>query len=148
VIRIPVKQRRAAVSPVIATVILVAVAIVIAIAVAFWATGLVGVFTRFEKLEVTSAFATSPSGGASTVSLSLKSSGTIPATVDSVVVNGAPCDVQDRTLNPGDNTDTLPVNIGAGGCELPAGSVVSGITVEMAVHTAAGKLYPSAVLIP
>jgi len=147
VIRIPVKQRRAAVSPVIATVILVAVAIVIAIAVAFWATGLVGVFTRFEKLEVTSAFATSPSGGASTVSLSLKSSGTIPATVDSVVVNGAPCDVQDRTLNPGD-TDTLTVDIGAGGCELPAGSVVSGITVEMAVHTAAGKLYPSAVLIP
>ncbi|RLG80884.1 MAG: DUF4352 domain-containing protein, partial [Thermoprotei archaeon] len=39
-----------AISPVIATVIIVAVAITIAIAVAFWMTGIVGAMTRFEKL--------------------------------------------------------------------------------------------------
>jgi len=44
------------ISPVVATVILVAIAIVIAIAVAFWATGLVGIFTRFEKIEMFSFF--------------------------------------------------------------------------------------------
>ena len=42
-------RSRSGISPVVATVILVAIAIVIAIAVAFWATGLVGIFTRFEN---------------------------------------------------------------------------------------------------
>lgn len=41
----------------LATVILVAVAIIIAIAVAFWASGPVGVFTRYEKIELTSVYA-------------------------------------------------------------------------------------------
>ncbi|MEM2038847.1 MAG: archaellin/type IV pilin N-terminal domain-containing protein, partial [Nitrososphaerota archaeon] len=49
-------RRRAGISPVVATVILVAVAIVIAIAVAFWASGLVGIFTRFEKIEIQTAY--------------------------------------------------------------------------------------------
>ena len=51
-------RKNSGISPVVATVILVAVAIVIAIAVAFWASGLVGVFTRFEKLEIVSAVMT------------------------------------------------------------------------------------------
>ena len=38
-----------AISPVIATVIIVSVAIAIAVAVAFWMTGLAGAFTKFEK---------------------------------------------------------------------------------------------------
>jgi len=49
-------RKNSGISPVVATVILVAVAIVIAIAVAFWASGLVGVFTRFEKIEIVSAY--------------------------------------------------------------------------------------------
>jgi hypothetical protein len=51
-----VVRGKAGISPVVATVILVAVAIVIAIAVAFWASGLVGVFTRFEKIEIQAAY--------------------------------------------------------------------------------------------
>ncbi|MEM2332039.1 MAG: archaellin/type IV pilin N-terminal domain-containing protein, partial [Nitrososphaerota archaeon] len=51
-------RSKSGISPVVATVILVAVAIVIAIAVAFWASGLVGIFTRFEKLEIVSAIMT------------------------------------------------------------------------------------------
>ncbi|MEM2216658.1 MAG: archaellin/type IV pilin N-terminal domain-containing protein, partial [Nitrososphaerota archaeon] len=50
-------RSKSGISPVVATVILVAVAIVIAIAVAFWASGLVGIFTRFEKIEIVSAYA-------------------------------------------------------------------------------------------
>ncbi|RLF08230.1 MAG: hypothetical protein DRJ64_01405, partial [Thermoprotei archaeon] len=42
------------ISPVIATVIIVAVAIAISIAVAFWMTGIVGLFTGFEQVQITS----------------------------------------------------------------------------------------------
>ncbi|RLG03464.1 MAG: hypothetical protein DRN60_01425, partial [Thaumarchaeota archaeon] len=50
------RRSSSGISPVVATVILVAIAIVIAIAVAFWASGLVGVFTRFEKIEITAVY--------------------------------------------------------------------------------------------
>jgi len=50
------------ISPVITTVILVAVGIAIAIAVALWMSGLVGIFTRFEKVEVRNSYASKPSG--------------------------------------------------------------------------------------
>jgi len=44
-----------AISPVIATVIIVSVAIAIAVAVAFWMTGITGLFTRYVFLK-TSAY--------------------------------------------------------------------------------------------
>lgn len=53
-----IKNRRA-VSPVIATVILVAVAITIAVAVSYWMGGISSQYTRFEKIEVTSAYSAS-----------------------------------------------------------------------------------------
>ncbi|MEM2809438.1 MAG: archaellin/type IV pilin N-terminal domain-containing protein, partial [Candidatus Methanomethylicia archaeon] len=45
------------ISPVIATIIMVAVAIVISIAAAFWLTGLMGAFTTYENIRIT-AYAT------------------------------------------------------------------------------------------
>jgi flagellin-like protein len=56
-INMRILKNRYAISPVIATIIIVAVTIAVAIAVAFWMGGLTGVFTRFEKLEITSAYA-------------------------------------------------------------------------------------------
>ncbi|MEM4733238.1 MAG: archaellin/type IV pilin N-terminal domain-containing protein, partial [Candidatus Bathyarchaeia archaeon] len=50
-----------AVSPVIATIIIVAIAIVMSIAVAYWMLGLGGAFTRYEKIEIQSAYATKTS---------------------------------------------------------------------------------------
>jgi flagellin-like protein len=49
-------KKKRAVSPVIATVILVAVAITIAVAVSYWMGGISSQYTRFEKVEVTSAY--------------------------------------------------------------------------------------------
>jgi flagellin-like protein len=54
---------RRGVSPVIATIIIVAIAIVMALAVAYWMLGLGGAFTRFEKLEFVSAYAEKESNG-------------------------------------------------------------------------------------
>jgi len=45
------------ISPVIATVIIVSVAIAIAVAVAFWMTGITGLFTRYERVEITNCYA-------------------------------------------------------------------------------------------
>jgi len=53
------RDNRKAISPVISTIIIVAVAIAISIAVAFWLGGITSIFTRFEKLEITTAYAES-----------------------------------------------------------------------------------------
>jgi len=140
------------ISPVVATVILVAIAIVIAIAVAFWASGLVGVFTRFEKIEIAAAYATS----ADKVTLLAKNTGSATATIDDIYVNGIPCsgtcdlyvdETKDNlpfSLTPGQSVNitlTKPPNaIG--------NSFTPGVTYEIAVHTASGKTYPAAVQIP
>jgi len=157
-------RSRSGISPVVATVILVAIAIVIAIAVAFWATGLVGIFTRYERLEITSVYAIPAAGGTYTVTITAKNTGSNPATIDQVLLNGVPVieigkdrqitfistpqsfpfkinDAEidrDPTLNPGD-TARITLNV-----EAPA----AGITVEVALHTASGKLYPYSVLLP
>ena len=49
-------MKRKAVSPVIATVVLVAVAITIAVAVSYWMSGISSQYTQFEKVEVTGAY--------------------------------------------------------------------------------------------
>ena len=48
------KRSRRAVSPVIATVILVAIAITVSVAVAYWMGGIAGTFTTFEQVELAS----------------------------------------------------------------------------------------------
>ena len=140
---------RSGISPVVATVILVAIAIVIAIAVAFWATGLVGVFTRFEKIEIVAAYPT-VSGGSTQITLIVKNTGSAAATIDDIYVNGIPCGIEGcggfstTTLAPGDSaTITISSPPSAVGS-----SFIPGVTYEIAVHTASGKLYPAAVQIP
>lgn len=55
-------KKRKAVSPVIATVVLVAVAITIAVAVSYWMSGISSQYTQFEKVEVTGAYCKSGEG--------------------------------------------------------------------------------------
>jgi len=119
----------------------VAIAIVIAIAVAFWATGLVGVFTRFEKIEITAAY-----WDGTQVVIIAKNTGSSPAVIDMIFANGAPCITG----------ITSSVSIGGtfstafSACEHNAGGslVTGGVTNEIALHTTSGKTYPVAVLIP
>ena len=143
------RRSSSGISPVVATVILVAIAIVIAIAVAFWASGLVGVFTRFEKIEVTAAYWETDH-----FVLVVKNTGSAAATIDDVYVNGIPLGgsgggkwsvTGDGTtyLTPG-ATATLIVS------SLPGdgGTFAPGVTYELAVHTASGKLYPVSAMRP
>jgi flagellin-like protein len=133
-------RKKSGISPVVATVILVAVAIVIAIAVAFWASGLVGVFTRFEKIEIQAAY-----WDGSNVVLIARNTGSSMAVVDMILANGAPCITTSVPLSIGAST-TLSVSACAAGL---GGSIITGgVTNEIALHTTSGKTYPVAVLIP
>jgi flagellin-like protein len=132
-------RKKSGISPVVATVILVAVAIVIAIAVAFWASGLVGVFTRFEKIEIVSAYYDATGGGR--VIVIAKNSGSSPAVIDAVFVNGAPCASYTPT--------TVSLTIGATSTITVTGCFrAGGVTNEIALHSTSGKTYPVAVLVP
>jgi len=140
---------RSGISPVVATVILVAIAIVIAIAVAFWATGLVGVFTRFEKLEITSAFFDGQQ-----VVLTVRNTGSADTTINDVYVNGIPCLATGQDVCNLNGIGPIPVG---GSVQITVGNPppqvtnrnwANGVTYEIVVHTASGKNYPVAVLIP
>jgi flagellin-like protein len=129
-------RKNSGISPVVATVILVAVAIVIAIAVAFWASGLVGVFTRFEKLEIVSAVMTD----ANTFQVVIRNTGSADSALIQVVVQGrgigqVPAD-QGRIRVGEQRTCIITVT----------NSPPPGITVELAFYSSGGKTYPTAVL--
>jgi FlaG/FlaF family flagellin (archaellin) len=124
---------RLGISPVVATVILVAVAIVIAIAVAFWASGLVGIFTRFEKLEIVSAYQDS----ATTIKLIVRNTGTSPTSIIQVVVNGVKVKDASESFEVG-QSKTCTVTFGT--------DLQAGVTYEVALKTSGGKIYPTTVL--
>ncbi|MEM3398327.1 MAG: archaellin/type IV pilin N-terminal domain-containing protein [Nitrososphaerota archaeon] len=128
-------RSKSGISPVVATVILVAVAIVIAIAVAFWASGLVGIFTRFEKLEIVSAYQQDET----TITLSVKNTGTSPTSIIQVVVNG---------VSVHDVTPPQSFNVGESKtCTLTfEDELIAGVTYEVALKTSGGKNYPTAIL--
>jgi hypothetical protein len=119
-------------------VILVAVAIVIAIAVAFWASGLVGIFTRFEKLEIVSAYYDGTTGN---VVLIVKNTGSSDTVIDAIFINGKLSTTMTIPMTVGASTQ---ISISTDATYLSTG----GVTNEIALHTTGGKLYPTAVLVP
>lgn len=90
-------RERRAISPVIATVILVAVAITIAVAVSYWMSGIAGQYTSFEKVAIKSAYA-SPKYDATTptkfmgwvITMGLQNTGSSPSNLESLFVNERP----------------------------------------------------------
>jgi flagellin-like protein len=134
-------RKKSGISPVVATVILVAVAIVTAIAVAFWASGLVSVFTRFEKIEIQSAY-----WDGEAVVIIAKNTGSSFAVVDMILVNGAPCLTGlSEQLSIG---GSFSIRIAPDDCTGGGSIITGGVTNEIALHTTSGKTYPVAVLVP
>jgi len=144
-----------AISPVIATVIIVSVAIAIAVAVAFWMTGIAGIFTRYEKLEVVTAYATTPSGvnWEWNVVIIVKNTGSTDTTIDDIFINGKPWSSWTTSYSY-NNTLGLPEPISAGETEkfiIPLDEddgFVAGQSIEVKVHTASGREYPRSVQLP
>ena len=103
-----------------------------------------GDFSRFEKLEITSAYADS----STSITLNVKNTGSQDATITDIFVNGKPLSAVGGTASP-----TLPISLQSGASatitltfEEPG--FTSGVTVDVKVHTASGTDYPKAVVIP
>ena len=150
---------RRAVSPVIATVILIAVAVAIGIAVAFWASGLTTSFSKYEQLGVNAAWATKNANGW-LITLQGTNTGSSAATIVQCQANGVPQTQAASsppsvgqwyitTSGPGSSGNT----VGSGGTftitlQLATASYASGQTVEVALVSASGTNYPKAVVLP
>ncbi len=90
-------RKRKGVSPVIATVILVAVTITVAVAVAYWMSGIAGQYTNFEQVKIQSSYAsrleespTSTKFMGWIIELKLQNSGSSTSTLETVFVNDMP----------------------------------------------------------
>ena len=140
-------RNRKALSPVIATVILVSVTIVVAVAVAYWMGGIAGLYTRFEKMEITSCYAVKDANGNYNVTVQLRNSGSADSTIDYVLINGKPVsEYQGITVRDSEN-DTLPLAIPLGQSgtvyiDINKGVFQPGTTLDLKFHSAAGKEYP------
>jgi len=146
-------QTRKAVSPVIATVILVAVAITVSVGVSYWMGGISSQYTQFEKVEIQTGYATTISGGWQ-IELTLKNSGSATATVTHVFINEAPCDnygAAGVSVTAGEaSTDLVAatgkvLESGASGTITvwiaSGGTLSAGTTINIKLHSAGGMDY-------
>ena len=152
-------RTRRAVSPVIATVILVAIAITIAVAVSYWMGDLAGQCTQFEKVEIQRATC-SVNEGNWTIELKLKNTGTKESTLISLFINEEKVDVYDAadreymfaSVWATNMTQTETITCSDSICILVyidptrAGSTLtSGTMITMKIHSSSGVNYPKTI---
>jgi flagellin-like protein len=160
-------SKRRAVSPVIATVILIAVAVALGIAVAFWASGLTGSFSKYEKLGMNTQYAT---GSSPTWNITLggQNTGSSDSTITQIQVNGVPLTVSSASLaynvvvsgvcSPSSSNNSLPIAVKSGNTfcisfnltnsDVPGKTFADGQTVQVIIITAAGNNYPASIDLP
>lgn len=152
--KFPTIRSKRAISPVIATVILVAVAITISVAVAYWMGGIAGQYTKFEKVEIQTAICKMDSFGNWNVTIRLKNTGTATATLTNVFINDAEVAPYGRTTAPITWETTISTNMTAS-CQILSGdtkdiivwigrdygTLSSGTTVNIKIHSAGGMDY-------
>lgn len=147
------RENRKAISPVISTIIIVAVAIAIAIAVAFWLGGITSIFTRFEKLEIPTAYAKKSDTTEWEITLYVNNTGTTDTSVTLILINGIDSNEYNFALETG---TTLPISIKTGeGTTIKFTispdanfSFSSGQSVTITLHTSGGQDYPKTVVLP
>jgi len=167
------RRSRRGISPVISTIIIVAVAIAISIAVAFWLGGITSIFTRFEKLEITSAYATASGSDTWKIVLTVKNTGTTATTITDIFINNIPIsDYNGQISADGDNGDNhvkfndesqdtqgidqinYPLDTGEDVTITfylksdTAHTFTHGQSVTITIHTAGGQDYPQTVVLP
>jgi flagellin-like protein len=149
-----------AVSPVIATVILVAIAITVAVAVAYWMGGIAGTYTHFEQIEIQNALCTahgSPSDW--NVTLTLKNTGTRDVTLITCFVNDEEVDAYGVSVPYSFNEDwatSMPnTQVIKSGATLvihvfldhDRSTLSSGTSVNLKLHSAGGMDFPRVVVL-
>ncbi|MDH5744767.1 MAG: hypothetical protein OEZ52_14585 [Candidatus Aminicenantes bacterium] len=157
--------KKKALSPVISTVILVAVAITVAVAVAYWMSGIAGQYTKFEKVEIQTGYSEkvidltdplNPVFEGWQVTLELKNTGSATSTLIRVFVNDIAIPELNYEMTTADwLLDDLSTSLVYDGTSIGSGETVtvyiyideafgtlsSGTTVNIKIHSAAGMDY-------
>lgn len=167
-----ITTEKRALSPVIATVILISVTIVVAVSVAYWMGSIASGYTTFEQIELPTTYArwdaTLFSNGGWNITIVLKNTGSADATIDDIFLNGIP--LSDYTSGNitlyADGTQislvSISISVPKGGSKTlliqvekyndADGSGIEGCTsgtwVDIKIHSAAGRDYPTRVKLP
>jgi flagellin-like protein len=147
-------RERKAISPVIATVILVAVAITVAVGVSYWMGGISSQYTSFEKVEIQSGICRKLGGTGVeywNVTMKLKNSGTADATLIGVFINEIEVDAYSSAAAVDqwavtNMPATYTIQTGVTGkisvlIDCDYSTLTSGTTVNIKVHSAGGMDY-------
>jgi flagellin-like protein len=156
-----------ALSPVIATVILISVTIVVAVAVAYWMGSIAGGYTSFEQIELPSIYGKAVTGGWN-VTIELRNTGSADATITNLFINSKP--LKDYSAisvklyaDNGTGEQDMTTKLYTTGIGVPRGNSVTlvlqlpqsstegftaGTRVDLRIHTAAGQDYPGQVRLP
>jgi archaeal type IV pilus assembly protein PilA len=146
-----------AVSPVIATVIIVAVAITISVAAGYWISGTSAQYTSVEKLTINSAYCKIDSSVINskwTIVISLQNTGPTSSRVQYVMVNNALVDEYDVSAGGSlSSTDVIGTSVSSDGLGLESGEqatayiyigsdlLSSGTTISVNLQSLAGVNY-------
>ena len=159
------RDNKKGMSIVISTIIIVAISITMAIAVSFWAMGIGNSFTKFEKLEFVSVYASDTQvtylgRPCYQIFVQLKNTGTNTATVVSVFLDGKPYNLATSRVPGGQLAyvpgivPSTPLQTGqsmTGSIMLPysaTGYWNSGDYIALEIETSAGRHYPYTVVLP
>jgi flagellin-like protein len=142
--------KKRAITPVVATVILIAVAVALSIAVAFWAGALTGSFSKYGKLEllITTHYASSGPGTWS-VTIGGVNQGSQDVSITGIELNGQPYSNYGATISP----PTLPIPVPSGGnftfvIMVPQGAFTSGQNVQITIITDQPEDYSITLTLP
>ncbi|MDW7988550.1 MAG: archaellin/type IV pilin N-terminal domain-containing protein [Nitrososphaerota archaeon] len=134
------------ISPVIATIIMVAVAIVMSIAAAFWMTGLMGAFTKYESIAITQITIERKTGKWD-ITIVVNNTGTFSTTISAIYID-------ESSVTPSDVDPKLPYTLTAGaGAKFtisgwgPSG-YKSGRVITVKIVTATGNEYYRNAVLP
>jgi flagellin-like protein len=167
-------KNKRALSPVIATVILVSVTIVVAVSVAYWMGTIAGGYTAYEQIELPTAYALGDAtlfsnAGGWNVTIELKNTGSADATIDNMFLNAIPISTYTSgTINlyaggtQISDLSALGISVTKGSSEslnlqlqqynstdsTGVAGCTSGTRVDLKIHTAAGREYPVQVKLP
>jgi len=173
-----ITRKRRAVSPVIATVVLVAVTITVAVAVSYWMSGIASQYTSFEKVEIQTGYAKRVDTGGTpsvflgwNVSMTLQNTGSADSTLTQVFVNEEPVDkykpattkLEFLVGTAGEvESDEIGVSFTVDGLTLESGQskefyiligeavgeLSAGTTVNLKIHSAGGMDYIRLIKLP
>jgi len=155
-------RNKKALSPVIATVILVAVTIVVAVSVAYWMGSIASSYTAFEQIEMPTTYP-EWNGTGWKIHVELKNSGSADATISQIFLNQKPLkDYPAGNIEVWKTNDTDPANqidLANIAISVPKGQTEQviiyikygtegcshGTNINIRLHSAAGQDYPAQV---